>query len=148
MKPRIAVSMRGSRKQNRLTLKACRSFPSGSWPIGCSTSASARSPRVFDSLANWLRRRLRAVQWKQWRRPQRRCTELLKGGVIWALAVKTAASSRGPWHLARSLAVQIALPNTHFDSLGLFRLSLMLGSNRRTAGCGIRMSGGVAGVRG
>ena len=56
-----------------------------------------------------------------------------------------AASSRGPWHLARSLAVQVALPNAHFDSLGLLRLSMTLGS---TAGCGIRMSGGVAGVRG
>lgn len=107
-----------------------------------------QTPEVFDSLDSWVRRRLRAVQWKQWRRPQRRCRELLKGGVSWVLSVKTAASSRGPWHLARSLAVQIALPNTHFDSLGLFRLSLTLGSTRRTAGCGIRMSGGVAGVRG
>ena len=34
------------------------------------------------------------------------------------------------------------------DSLGLFPLSMTLGSTRRTAGCGIRMSGGVAGARG
>jgi hypothetical protein len=32
----------------------------------------------------------------------------------------TAASARGPTHLARSQAVQVALPNAHFDSLGLF----------------------------
>jgi RNA-directed DNA polymerase len=107
-----------------------------------------QTPEVFDSLDGWVRRRLRAVQWKQWRRPQRRCSELLKRGVSWVTAVSTAASSRGPWHLARSQAVQVALPNAHFDSLGLFRLSLTLGSTRRTAGCGIRMSGGVAGVRG
>jgi len=107
-----------------------------------------QTPEVFDSLDSWVRRRLRAVQWKQWRRPQRRCTELLKGGVSWVTAVCTAASSRGPWHLARSQAVQVALPNAHFDSLGLFRLSMTLDSTRRTAGCGIRMSGGVAGVRG
>jgi RNA-directed DNA polymerase len=105
-------------------------------------------PEVFDSLDSWVRRRLRAVQWKQWRHPQRRCTGLLKGGVSWVTAVQTAASSRGPWRLARSLAVQVALPNAYFDSLGLFRLSMTLGSTRRTAGCGIRMSGGVAGVRG
>jgi len=107
-----------------------------------------QTPEVFDNLDAWVRRRLRAVYWKQWRRPQRRCSELLKGGVSWVTAVCTAASSRGPWHLARSLAVQIALPNAHFDSLGLFRLSMKLDSTRRTAGCGIRMSGGVAGVRG
>ena len=107
-----------------------------------------QTPEVFESLDSWVRRRLRAVQWKQWRRPQRRCTELLKRGVSWVTAVSTAASSRGPWHLARSQAVQVALPNAHFDSLGLFRLSMTLGSTRRTAGCGIRTSGGVAGVRG
>jgi RNA-directed DNA polymerase len=105
-------------------------------------------PEVFDSLDSWMRRRLRAVQWKQWKRPQRRCTELLKRGVSWVTAVSTAASSRGPWHLARSQALHVALPNAHFDSLGLFRLSTTLGSTRRTAGCGIRMSGGVAGARG
>jgi len=104
-----------------------------------------QTPEVFDSLDSWVRRRLRAVQWKQWKRPRRRCTELLKRGVSWVFAVTTAASAHGPWHLARSQAVQVALPNAHFDSLGLFRLSLTLGSTRRTAGCGIRMSGGVAG---
>jgi RNA-directed DNA polymerase len=107
-----------------------------------------QTPEVFDSLDSWVRRRLRAVQWKQWKRPQRRCSELLKRGVSWVWAVTTAASARGPWHLARSQAVQVALPNAHFDSLGLFRLSMTLGSTRRTAGCGIRTSGGVAGVRG
>ena len=107
-----------------------------------------QTPEVFDSLDSWVRRRLRAVQWKQWKRPQRRCAELLKRGVSWVYAVTTAASARGPWHLARSQAVQVALPNAHFDSLGLFRLSTTLGSTRRTAGCGIRMSGGVAGARG
>jgi len=107
-----------------------------------------QTPEVFDSLDSWVRRRLRAVQWKQWKRPRRRCTELLKRGVSWVFAVTTAASAHGPWHLARSQAVQVALPNAHFDSLGLFRLSLTLGSTLRTAGCGIRMSGGVAGARG
>jgi RNA-directed DNA polymerase len=107
-----------------------------------------QTPELFDSLDSWVRRRLRAVQWKQWKRPQRRCTELLKRGVSWVTAVSTAASSRGPWHLARSQALHVALPNAYFDSLGLFRLSMTLGSTRRTAGCGTRMSGGVAGARG
>jgi RNA-directed DNA polymerase len=105
-------------------------------------------PEVFNNLDSWTRHRLRSVQWKQWRRPQRRCTELLKRGVSWVVSVKTASSSRGPWPISRSMALQVALPNAHFDSLGLFRLSMTLSSTRRTAGCGIRMSGGVAGERG
>jgi RNA-directed DNA polymerase len=82
-----------------------------------------QTPEVFNSLDSWMRRRLRAVQWKQWKRPQRRCSELLKRGVSWVFAVTTASSARGPWHLARSQAVQVALPNAYFDSLGLFRLA-------------------------
>jgi RNA-directed DNA polymerase len=82
-----------------------------------------QTPLVFGSLDSWVRRRLRAVQWKQWRRPQRRCAELLKRGVSFQYAAPTAASARGPWQLARSQAVQVALPNAYFDSLGLFRLA-------------------------
>jgi RNA-directed DNA polymerase len=82
-----------------------------------------QTPEVFNSLDSWVRRRLRAVQWKQWKRPKRRLAELLKRGVSSGFAATTAASARGPWHLARSQAVQVALPNVHCDSLGLFRLA-------------------------
>jgi RNA-directed DNA polymerase len=83
-----------------------------------------QTPEVFGSLDSWVRRRLRAVQWKQWRRPRRRHAELLKRGVSSGFAAKTATSAFGPWRLARSQAVQVALPNAYFDALGLFRLAI------------------------
>ena len=38
------------------------------------------------------------------------------------LAAQTAGSPHGPWHLANSPALAIALPIAYFDSLGLPRL--------------------------
>ena len=79
-----------------------------------------QTPEVFNSLDSWVRRRLRAVQWKQWRRPQRRCAALLKGGVSWVFAVTTAASAHGPWHLARCQAVRVRSPMPTSTRLGSF----------------------------
>ena len=81
------------------------------------------TPSVFANLDSWIRRRLRCFQWKQWRRGKTRFAELRKRGVGKDLAAQTAGSSRGPWHLSRSPALNIALPGAYFDSLGLPRLS-------------------------
>ena len=40
------------------------------------------------------------------------------------LAAQTAGSSHGPWQLANSPALNIALPNAYFDSLGIPRLTV------------------------
>lgn len=77
---------------------------------------------VLRGLEQWLRRRLRSVLWKQWKRGRTRFAELRKRGVGADLAAQTAGSSHGPWHLANSPALAIALPNAYFDSLGLPRL--------------------------
>jgi RNA-directed DNA polymerase len=83
----------------------------------------AQTPHVLRKLDQWLRRRLRAVQWKQWKRGRTRFAELRKRDIGYQLAAKTAGSAHGPWHLANSRALAIALPNAYFDSLGLPRLS-------------------------
>ena len=38
-------------------------------------------------------------------------------------AAMTAFSSHGPWRISHSKAVQVAFPNSYFDSLGLPRLA-------------------------
>jgi RNA-directed DNA polymerase len=81
------------------------------------------TPSVLKDLDSWIRRRLRCFQWKQWKRGKTRFAELRKGGVRKDLAASTAGSSRGPWHLSRSPALNIALPDAYFDSLGLPHLS-------------------------
>lgn len=78
-----------------------------------------QTPSVLRELETWLRRRLRAVVWKQWKRGRTRFRELRKRGVRQDLAASTAGSSHGPWRLANSPALSVALPNAYFAELGL-----------------------------
>ncbi len=81
------------------------------------------TPSVLEGLEQWLRRRLRSAIWKQWKRGSVRFAELRKRDVGKDLAAKTAGSAHGPWRLADSLALHVALPNAYFDSLGIPRLT-------------------------
>ena len=81
------------------------------------------TPSVLEELAQWLRRRLRSMVWKQWKRGTTRYRELRKRGIAAQDAAKTAGSSDGPWHLAKTPALNIALSNAHFASLGLPELT-------------------------
>src|SRR5262250_343962 len=78
-----------------------------------------QTPSVLRDLEQWLRRRLRSVVWKQWKRGRTRFCELRKRGVSKDLAAQTAGSPHGPWRIANSPALRIALPNAYFAQLGL-----------------------------
>jgi RNA-directed DNA polymerase len=78
-----------------------------------------QTPSVLQGLESWLRRRLRSVVWKQWKRGRTRFKELRKRGVSKDLAAQTAGSAHGPWRIANSPALTIALSNAYFASLGL-----------------------------
>ena len=82
-----------------------------------------QTPSVLRDLDQWVRHRLRSVIWKQWKRGSVRFAELRKRGVSKDLAAQTAGSAHGPWRLANSPALGIALPNAYFDSLGIPRLT-------------------------
>jgi RNA-directed DNA polymerase len=79
----------------------------------------AETPEVLLSLTRWVRLRLRAALWRQWKTQRRRRAALLELGVRLRLASNTAASSRGPWYLARAKALSVGLSNAYFKSLGL-----------------------------
>ncbi len=81
------------------------------------------TPSVLEGLEQWLRRRFRSAIWKQWKRGSVRFAELRKRGVSKDLAAQTAGSAHGPWRLANSPALNFALPNAYFDSLGIPRLT-------------------------
>jgi hypothetical protein len=78
-----------------------------------------QTPSVLQTLESWLRRRLRSVVWKQWKRGRTRFRELRKRNVSKDLAAQTAGSPHGPWRIANSPALAIALPNAYFAKLGL-----------------------------
>src|SRR5215831_13448513 len=77
------------------------------------------TPEVLIALTRWVRLRLRAALWRQWKTPRRRRAALIANGVSEWAARKTAGSGRGPWYLARSRALSTGLSNAHFKSLGL-----------------------------
>jgi RNA-directed DNA polymerase len=78
-----------------------------------------QTPSVLGDLDKWIRRRLRSVVWKQWKRGRTRFAELRKRGVSRIQAAQTAGSAHGPWRLSSSPTVTMALPNAYFDALGL-----------------------------
>jgi RNA-directed DNA polymerase len=82
------------------------------------------TPSVLQGLERWTRHRLRSMVWKQWKRGTVRFAELRKRGVGTDLAAQTAGSAHGPWRLANSPALSLALPNAYFDSLGIPRLTV------------------------
>jgi len=77
------------------------------------------TPDVLIGLTRWVRLRLRAALWRQWKTPRRRRAALMELGVRDRLASNTAGSGRGPWHLARAKALSVGLSNAYLRSLGL-----------------------------
>jgi RNA-directed DNA polymerase len=86
--------------------------------------AICETPVVLERLWSWIRRRLRCVVWKQWKRGRTRFAELRRRGVCRVLAARTAGSAHGPYRLSNSPALAIALPNGYFRSLGLPKLEV------------------------
>jgi RNA-directed DNA polymerase len=76
------------------------------------------TPEVLIALTRWVRLRLRAAFWRQWKTPRRRRAALIALGVSGQLR-NMAGSGRGPRHLARSKALSVGLSNAYFKSLGL-----------------------------
>jgi RNA-directed DNA polymerase len=82
-----------------------------------------QTPSVLRGLDQWIRRRLRATIWKQWKRGKVRFAKLRQRNIGTDLAAQTAGSPHGPWRLANSPALQYAFPIAYFDALGVPRLS-------------------------
>ena len=85
----------------------------------CGYFGFCETPEVLIALTRWVRLRLRAAIWRQWKTPRRRRAALLAHGTSAHAASKTAGSGRGPWRLARSRALSMGLSNAYFRSLGL-----------------------------
>ena len=82
----------------------------------------AESPWLFVELDRWIRRRLRAYQLKQWKRPRTIYRELQARGLSSWDAYRVARCA-GRWWRSSRFFLNRALPNSFFDGLGLPRLS-------------------------
>lgn len=85
----------------------------------CAYFALADTPSTFDEADGWLRRRLRQVRWKEWKRPKARFRQLLSLGIPRRKAIQWANSSTGHWRMAGSPPLSRALPNAYWAQLGL-----------------------------
>jgi len=81
-----------------------------------------QTPRVLTNLEAWTRRRLRSYLWRQWGNGHNRFNELRRRGVSQFRAAVAAGSPTRIWRMSGHPAVQSALRNHYFDSLGLPRL--------------------------
>ena len=91
---------------------------------------------TFRDLDKWLRRRVRACYWKQWRKPKTRLAKLRSLGVSSDVARGSAMSGKGPWRLSRTTAVQRTSTIEYLAEAGLFNLEEYwekFASSRRTA---------------
>jgi group II intron reverse transcriptase/maturase len=78
----------------------------------------ATTPKVFASLDEWIRHRLRAYQLKQWKRGRTVFRELRARGASRDTAAQVAANTRRWWHNS-ALLLNRALPNSYFLELGV-----------------------------
>ena len=70
-------------------------------------------------LDHWVRRRLRSLVWKQWKNRRTRVRKLRARGISQVHALTTGCARKGPWRMSNVKWVNIALPDAHFESLGL-----------------------------
>jgi RNA-directed DNA polymerase len=78
----------------------------------------AETPGRFQTLLRWIRRRLRAMQLKHWKRGPTAYRRLTRLGATRATAANVARNLRRWWRNALRL-VHFALPNSFFEKLGL-----------------------------
>jgi RNA-directed DNA polymerase len=83
----------------------------------------ASKGRTFETIDGWIRRRLRALQLKQWKNTMTIVRALRALGVQGDAVVIIFRRKERWWHLARHSVIQKALPTRYYDALGLPRLA-------------------------
>ena len=77
---------------------------------------------TFERLDQWMRRRLRCILWRQWKRSYTRAKKLMGRGLPEERAWKSATNGWGPWWNAGASHMNHAFPRSYFDRLGLVSL--------------------------
>lgn len=77
---------------------------------------------VLEDLDGWIRRKLRALLWRQWKRAYTRAQNLMRHGIDEVRAWQSAINGRGPWWNGGASHMNHAYPKTRFDRMGLVSL--------------------------
>jgi group II intron reverse transcriptase/maturase len=73
----------------------------------------------LEKFDGWIRRRLRCILWRQWKRPATRKRNLMKAGLSKERAWRSASNGRGPWWNSGASHMNAAFRKGYFDRLGL-----------------------------
>ncbi len=79
----------------------------------------AQTPSVFYKLMKWLRRRLRMIRWKEWKRPKTRIRNLIALRIPQDKAYEWGNTRKGYWRVAGSPILSRPLNTEHWRKLGL-----------------------------
>jgi group II intron reverse transcriptase/maturase len=88
---------------------------------------------VFEALDGWIRRRLRCIIWRQWKRAYTRARKLMRRGLPEARAWQSATNGRGPWWNSGASHMHSAFKKSYFDKIGLVSLLDTILSIRNTS---------------
>lgn len=77
---------------------------------------------VFERIDIHIRRHLRKLVWRAWKRPKTRERELRRRGLPSEQAWKSSVNGRGPWWNANAPHMRKAFPNSVFRRMGLYSL--------------------------
>jgi len=77
---------------------------------------------AFEERDQWLRRRLRCILWRQWKKPRTRRRRLITYGLDPERAQRSAYNGRGPWWNAGASHMNQAVPTRFLTQLGLVSL--------------------------
>jgi len=77
---------------------------------------------IFEELDQWIRRKLRYIIWRQWKRPYTRAKNLMQRGLEKDRSLKSAMNGRGPWWNSGQSHMNEAFKKSYFDKMGLVSL--------------------------
>ncbi|MCX6356832.1 MAG: group II intron reverse transcriptase/maturase [Candidatus Aureabacteria bacterium] len=77
---------------------------------------------TFEELDEWIRRKLRCILWRQWKKPRTRAKKLIQRGMEKERAFASAYNGRGPWWNAGASHMNEAYPIKWFSQQGLTSL--------------------------
>jgi RNA-directed DNA polymerase len=120
LKSKVKEKMRKGRGRNlkKFISKSLNPLLRG-WMIYFSASETKGFTKGLDS---WVRRHLRKIKWRQWKRPWTRKEKLIRRGLKEEQAVMSSFNQRGAWWNAGASHMNLAFPKSYFDKLDLVSL--------------------------
>ncbi|HEX4757568.1 MAG TPA: group II intron maturase-specific domain-containing protein [Terracidiphilus sp.] len=70
---------------------------------------------VLEDLDGWIRRKLRVLLWRQWKRVYTRVKNLMRVGIARQRAWQSATNGHGPWWNGDTSHMNAAYPKSWFD---------------------------------